>query len=127
MRSGKLFQVLTPSSLSSSSSFNTHEPWSSPDWNTTILLFRPHPLTCPNQRFISDTSAFIDAVKATRKVYISPTTWHGVPAVRLAVSNWRTGLEGAQGGAKEGEIVENIEESEDYRVTVETLKSVMAA
>lgn len=109
----KWYTVLTPSP---SSPHTTDKPWSSSDWNSTILLFRPQ----PNTRFADDTAAFIAAVKATRKIYISPTVWHGVPAARLAVSNWRTGLEAA-----DGSVVDRVEDSEDYRVTVEVLSKIM--
>jgi hypothetical protein len=53
-------------------------------------------------------------------MYVSPTRWCGVGAIRLAVSNWRTGLEDAKGGR-----VERVEESRDWEVTVQTLKGVM--
>lgn len=32
-----------------------------------------------------------DRINNTRKVYVSGTAWRGQKAVRLAVSNWRTG------------------------------------
>lgn len=53
-------------------------------------------------------------------MYVSPTRWCGVGAIRLAVSNWRTGLEDAQ-----GERVQRVEDSRDWEVTVQTLKGVM--
>lgn len=107
-----LYQVLTPRGTASETS---PSPWAGPTWNTTILLFRPN----PEGPWGTDTPAFIDAVKATRAVYISPTTWNGVAAARLAVSNWRTGLEAA-----DGRVVDRVEDSEDYRVVTETLRRV---
>lgn len=137
----RLYQVLTPrceplpittssssSSLPSLSASASASPgpraWSGP-WSSTILLFRPHPLTCPIPAFrnpLTGSDACIAALKATRAVYVSPTRWCGKGAIRLAVSNWRTGLEDARGGRVE---VDRVEESWDWEVTVQTLKSVM--
>ena len=44
------------------------------------------------------------AINATRDIYVSATTWRGIPAVRIAVSNWRTGT----GGEAEFEKVKSI-------------------
>lgn len=30
----------------------------------------------------------VERINATRKIYVSPTTWKGEKAVRIAVSNW---------------------------------------
>jgi hypothetical protein len=38
--------------------------------------------------------ALTAAINATRRMYVSGTKWRGVGAVRLAVSNWRTGRDG---------------------------------
>lgn len=35
--------------------------------------------------------ALADRINNTRKMYVSGTAWRGQKAVRLAVSNWRTG------------------------------------
>jgi len=35
---------------------------------------------------------FIDAIKRTQQMYVSKTVWGGIPAIRAAVSNWRTDL-----------------------------------
>jgi glutamate/tyrosine decarboxylase-like PLP-dependent enzyme len=62
-----------------------------------IVLFRgsytsPYPPSDPT------TSAKLTAdINGTRKMYVTGTKWRGEGAVRLAVSNWRTG------GAGEGE------------------------
>ena len=34
----------------------------------------------------------VDKIKATRKIYVSGTSWQGKPACRFAVSNWRTDM-----------------------------------
>jgi glutamate/tyrosine decarboxylase-like PLP-dependent enzyme len=36
---------------------------------------------------------FIDAIKKTEKAYVTKTVWEGQPAIRGAVSNWRTELD----------------------------------
>jgi hypothetical protein len=65
---------------------------------SNIVLFRatantPYPPSDP-------TSAIrlTRAINATRRIYVSSTQWRGQGAVRIAVSNWRTGKrEGAEG------------------------------
>ena len=58
-----------------------------------IVLFRgsskpPFPLS-------EDSGAKLSAaINATRKMYVTATKWRGQSAVRLAVSNWRSGGEG---------------------------------
>jgi hypothetical protein len=51
-----------------------------------IVLFRARPET----RF-STGQGLVDAINASRQIYVSGTAWDGKPAVRVAVSNWRTG------------------------------------
>jgi glutamate/tyrosine decarboxylase-like PLP-dependent enzyme len=36
---------------------------------------------------------FIDAIKKTQQMYVSKTVWNGQPAIRAAVSNWRTDID----------------------------------
>jgi hypothetical protein len=49
-----------------------------------------------------DAGALLAAeTNGSREMYVTGTKWMGRGAVRLAVSNWRTGLqEGEQGGGK---------------------------
>jgi len=35
-----------------------------------------------------------EAINATRRIYVTGTKWRGSGAIRLAVSNWRTGIDG---------------------------------
>lgn len=49
------------------------------------------------------------AINATRKMYVTGTKWRGVGAVRLAVSNWRTGRDG----------------SDDFKIVTEVLDQVV--
>ena len=39
------------------------------------------------------TDAVIVGVRATGEAYFTPTTWHGVRAMRVSVSNWQTSVE----------------------------------
>jgi glutamate/tyrosine decarboxylase-like PLP-dependent enzyme len=39
------------------------------------------------------TDAVIVGVRATGEAYFTPTTWHGVRAMRVSVSNWQTSME----------------------------------
>lgn len=38
------------------------------------------------------SGALTEAINNTRRIYVTGTKWRGVGAIRLAVSNWRTGL-----------------------------------
>ncbi|WVQ75704.1 hypothetical protein IAR50_005334 [Cryptococcus sp. DSM 104548] len=51
-------------------------------------------------------------INATRKMYVSKTVWKGEGAVRLAVSNWRTGLEGERDWEIVKEVLENAGKTE---------------
>lgn len=72
----------------------------SPDWLASgqpvplnIMLFRG----APGSRFDPATAdahtQLTAALNATRRMYVTGTQWRGSGAVRLAVSNWRTGEE----------------------------------
>ena len=39
------------------------------------------------------TDAVIVAIRASGEAFFTPTTWHGVRAMRISVSNWQTGLD----------------------------------
>ena len=43
---------------------------------------------------MSSTTRLLHAINRQRLIYVTPTSWAGVGALRIAVSNWRTGLEG---------------------------------
>lgn len=64
-----------------------------------IVLFAPS-----STSKIASGADLADAINATRKMYVTGTKWRGRSAVRLAVSNWRTGL----GGAEEVKRIEQI-------------------
>lgn len=110
LRTSPYYQVLTPATSSLSSKFTPHNGrlraapgernpprWEDDFWATTVVLFRPHPKTCPIESFRDNKEGhlrFIDAVKQDRIIYISPGSFCGIGAARLAVSNWYTGVDG---------------------------------
>jgi hypothetical protein len=42
----------------------------------------------------ASTTRLLHAINKQRLIYVTPTSWAGVGALRIAVSNWRTGLDG---------------------------------
>lgn len=70
-----------------------------------IVLFAPSPtshLHASAQQSGKDAGAVLAAaINGTREMYVTGTKWMGRGAVRLAVSNWRTGL--AEGAGQEGQ------------------------
>ncbi|KAI8854566.1 pyridoxal phosphate-dependent transferase [Chytridium lagenaria] len=55
------------------------------------------------------------AINALGKIYVTATVWKGRSAVRIAVSNWRTGLK-----------VHDDVDMDDFEVTTRVLRDVMA-
>lgn len=41
-------------------------------------------------RSAEDVTAFLDRLRASGEAFMTPTTYQGVPAVRISVTNWRT-------------------------------------
>lgn len=66
--------------------------------------FRLSPSNCGNP-----SAALVHAINRKRGIYVSPGAYRG-GAVRIAVSNWITGLE---------------DDGEDLRIVIETLTNVM--
>lgn len=50
------------------------------------------------------SARLVSAINGTRKIYVTGTKWRGVGAIRLAVSNWRTG----SGGDGEWQVVKGV-------------------
>ncbi|GAA5865025.1 hypothetical protein JCM3774_003942 [Rhodotorula dairenensis] len=90
------FDVLTPDPAS-----NPDDPWHFRVLN--IVLFAPS-RTAP-ARFHAEPDAFLRELNASRECFFTPTVWRGRQAVRMAVSNWMTGL-----GA------DVVEESKEWRI-----------
>jgi hypothetical protein len=42
----------------------------------------------------TSTTRLLHAINRQRLIYVTPTSWAGVGSLRIAVSNWRTGLDG---------------------------------
>ena len=61
-----------------------------------IVLFAPSPTS-----HLHASAVLAAAINGTREMYVTGTKWMGRGAVRLAVSNWRTGL--AEGAGQEGQ------------------------
>ncbi|WVO17080.1 hypothetical protein L204_104767 [Cryptococcus depauperatus] len=74
---------------------------------SNVVLFQsssksPFP---PND--ISSSTRLVQKINESRKMYVSKTQWGGKGAVRLAVCNWQTGLEGEH----DWDIVKNVLEA----------------
>ena len=93
------YQILTPicSSLDPGQ-LDTPQKWRG-DWTTTVIFFRAHPIDCPLESFKDPQKGhlnLIQALKETRKIYVSPGSLNGIGGARIAVSNWSTGLNGEE-------------------------------
>ena len=53
---------------------------------------------------LASASNLTKAINGTRRMYVTGTKWRGKGAIRLAVSNWRTG----GGGKDEWEVVKRL-------------------
>jgi glutamate/tyrosine decarboxylase-like PLP-dependent enzyme len=77
-----------------------------------IVLFRAKCVPAPE---------LLRRINGGGKMYASPTSWKGVGAVRIAVSNWLTTLEPREDGKSDLDIAEEVleaavsEESEQAR------------
>jgi hypothetical protein len=74
-----------------------------------IVLFAPSSTAPSRYREASESNSdpagtFLDALNSSNEIFLTPTTWRGRKAVRLAVSNWGTDLE----TGKEWEIVRRV-------------------
>lgn len=76
-----------------------------------IILFRAKVNTPFPPSDATATPRLLHAINSQRLIYVTATSWEGVGALRIAVSNWRTGLEGAR----------------DFEAVVEALSGAMRA
>ncbi|KAJ3118197.1 hypothetical protein HDU96_003237 [Phlyctochytrium bullatum] len=80
-----------------------------------VVLFRA--VAGPEE--VRDTTkggvALAARINGSGKMYVSPTVWKGVGAVRLAVCNWRTGKAGLAGRS----------EDDDFNIVTEVLEGVL--
>lgn len=112
LESNSLYEVLTPKCgpLDNSQPYEPQK-WKG-HWCTTVVFFRAHPKACPVASFCDPKSghlALVQAIKETKKIYISPGSLGSVGGARLAVSNWATGLNG----------------DSDFDITISALSQVM--
>jgi glutamate/tyrosine decarboxylase-like PLP-dependent enzyme len=61
-----------------------------------IVLFAPS--SGAPTRYQTNPEELVRAINDTKKMYVTPTTWRGAKAIRLAVSNWKTGTADADSG-----------------------------
>lgn len=59
-----------------------------------IVLFRGTDASLFPASDPTSTTRLLHTINKQRLIYVTPTTWGGVGALRIAVSNWRTGLQG---------------------------------
>lgn len=59
-----------------------------------IVLFRGSKASGFPPDVEGSSGALTEKINKTRRVYVTGTKWRGEGAIRLAVSNWRTGLSG---------------------------------
>lgn len=118
MRACSYYEVLTPRGALDRSEVQNEDAqkkWTHGFWATTVVLFRAHPQNCPIPAFRASHLRLMEAIKSTRQIYVSPCVYAGMGALRIAVSNWCTGLGGENGS----------ESDFDFDVTTKTLLQVM--
>jgi glutamate/tyrosine decarboxylase-like PLP-dependent enzyme len=82
------YELLNPSSAGADSSrLNPIIP-------LNIVLFRSSANSPYPPSSLTSSADLTKAINNTGKMYVTATKWRGVGAVRLAVSNWRTGKDG---------------------------------
>lgn len=59
-----------------------------------IVMFRGSEVSDFSPTEPTSTTRLLHAINRQRLIYVTPTSWAGVGALRIAVSNWRTGLDG---------------------------------
>jgi len=55
-----------------------------------------------------DNAELVKRINGSGKIYVSATSWAGKGAVRIAVSNWMTGLERSGDGKGDMEIAKEV-------------------
>lgn len=105
LRAHPAFDVLTPARPALPDT-EAEDPWQFRTLN--IVLFAPSDQA--PERYRSDPDSFLRALNETRECFFTPTVWRGRKAVRMAVSNWMTGLgaNDAEGGGREWEVVKGV-------------------
>jgi hypothetical protein len=69
-----------------------------------IVLFCGSPQSAFPEDEPGASAKLVNAINGTRRIYVTGTKWRGKGAIRLAVSNWRTGA----GGEDEWQVVKGV-------------------
>ncbi|GAA6043288.1 hypothetical protein JCM8097_003036 [Rhodosporidiobolus ruineniae] len=89
------YDVLTPLPASSAPEDVKKDPYAFRVLNVVIFApssSAPKRFTTPSEGNPDPASTFLEALNASNEVFLTPSTWRGRKAVRLAVSNWGTEL-----------------------------------
>ncbi|GAA5833424.1 hypothetical protein JCM11251_003491 [Rhodosporidiobolus azoricus] len=108
LRSHPAYDVLTPPpapSLSTSASSFATDPFAFRISN--LVLFAPSPRAPSRFLGASGGSVLLEALNESNEMFVTGTVWRGRAAVRLAVSNWGTEVEGLREG-REWEVVRGV-------------------
>lgn len=95
LREQDAYQVMTPRPLVGIAEQEARSPWAHKYWASTIVCFRADPNRCPVERFRHPNDGsrqLVAALKEHGSIYVSGGKYCGADVVRLAVSNWATGL-----------------------------------
>ncbi|KAK8846732.1 hypothetical protein IAR55_005819 [Kwoniella newhampshirensis] len=80
---------------------------------SNIVLFRPTASSPFSPDDPTSSARLVMAINRTGKMYVSGTRWRGLGAVRIAVSNWRTGVEGEGDWEIVRDVLEKIGKGEE--------------
>jgi hypothetical protein len=80
-----------------------------------VVLFAPSSSAPSRFRETSEANpdpaaTFLDALNSSNEIFLTPTTWRGRKAVRLAISNWGTELEEGKEWAVVKRVLEGVME-----------------
>ncbi|WWD22041.1 hypothetical protein CI109_106529 [Kwoniella shandongensis] len=82
---------------------------------SNIVLFRSTSSSPFSPDDPTSSARLVKAINGSRKMYVSGTKWRGVGAVRIAVSNWRTGVEGEGDWEIVKDVLENVGKGEEVK------------
>lgn len=124
LRTSSFFEVLTPQPAHTIGSHLEQGQYET----TNIVLFTLKAESIAQSGY-RDMNEVITAINSTGALYVTGTAFHGRPAARLAVSNWRTGIltasnstqNGTQGLQQQGQE----QHSEDLRIVLSTLQRLV--
>lgn len=97
------YDLLNPSPSSNHGANQPHHPIIP----LNIVLFRGSSSSPYSPSDPTSATRLTEAINATHSMYVTGTKWRGGGAIRLAVSNWRTGVPG-QVGEDQWEVVRGV-------------------